>query len=133
MLGQCFAIYNVLKGVDGRNARLNATDGTATYGARGMHRLLEDTDARHADAIDPPPLERVDSLTLDLEPTGDRVLGSIAPKESARDRAMWLVVILAWLTLSPFAVFSFWAPADGGIDQNAYLVGGKQIALTGSS
>jgi 4-amino-4-deoxy-L-arabinose transferase-like glycosyltransferase len=30
-------------------------------------------------------------------------------------------------------VFSFWAPADGGIDQNAYLVGGKQIALTGST
>src|SRR4051812_4995130 len=97
-----------------------------------MHRLLEDIDARRAEASDQP-LARTASLTLDIEPLGDRALGAIAPDESPRYRAMWLGLMLAVVAMYAVAVFSFWAPADGGVDQNAYLVGGKQIALTGST
>ncbi|HUO07039.1 MAG TPA: glycosyltransferase family 39 protein [Phycisphaerae bacterium] len=40
--------------------------------------------------------------------------------------AFWLAAFFA------LVVFSFWAPADGGVDQNAYLVGGRMIAEHGT-
>src|SRR5689334_12720418 len=98
-----------------------------------MHRLLNDLDARRAEAPgatetlaapeapDESP-SRVDSLTLDIEPLDDRAINSIAPQESTHSRVIWLALMIGVVALYAFAVFSFWAPADGGIDQNAYLV-----------
>ena len=48
-----------------------------------------------------------------------RRLGLFAP-------AMLLIVTFFWTTQQ------WWVPAHGGVDQNGYLVGGKQLALTGS-
>src|SRR3954451_8615464 len=101
-----------------------------------MHRLSDMATIERVEALDnslhdtPTP---IDSVTFDAEPLGDRALPSLAPEESRRQRTMWLGVMLGFVALYAFAVFTFWAPADGGIDQNAYLVGGKQIALTGST
>ena len=64
---------------------------------------------------------------------GDRALPDLGINEPRRDRAVWIGLLLVVLAMYAFALRTFWAPADGGIDQNAYLVGGKQLALTGST
>jgi hypothetical protein len=54
---------------------------------------------------------------------------------AARWRTIAFVVLaLAIAAGQAFFLASFWAPAPGrpGIDENAYLVAGKNIALTGS-
>jgi hypothetical protein len=76
---------------------------------------------------------RLNSVTLDAAPIRDRALPPLVTDETTSQRALWLGTTLVIVALYACAVFSFWAPADGGIDQNAYLVGGKQIALTGST
>jgi MFS family permease len=48
--------------------------------------------------------------------------------EPARYRWTWVAVALVFCGLYAFALRTLWAPADGGIDQNAYLVGGRMIA-----
>jgi len=48
--------------------------------------------------------------------------------ESTRARRIWLGI--AATVVCVYAVFTlkYWAPADGGVDQNAYLLGGRMIA-----
>ncbi len=48
--------------------------------------------------------------------------------ESLAYRWTWILVAVGVCVLYGFALKRFWAPADGGIDQNAYLVGGRMIA-----
>src|SRR5205809_2852872 len=57
-----------------------------------------------------------------LEPLGDL--------ESRAYRFVWLLVLAIFVALYAMMLATFWAPADGGVDQNAYLVGGKQLAQT---
>jgi hypothetical protein len=57
----------------------------------------------------------------------DRTL-PVFGEESAFSRGVGLMVALLLTALYAVVVFRFWAPADGGIDQNAYLVGGRMIA-----
>lgn len=44
------------------------------------------------------------------------------------DRRLWLVFGLLVVAAYAGLTFRFWAPADSGVDQNAYLVGGRLIA-----
>ncbi len=57
----------------------------------------------------------------------------ISDDETAASR--WFGVSLAWIIAAAylFMILQFWAPAHGGVDQNGYLVGGKQLAATGST
>ena len=51
-----------------------------------------------------------------------------------RSRAVLGVVLAVVLAAAYFAlIFQFWAPAHSGVDQNGYLVGGRQLAATGST
>lgn len=63
----------------------------------------------------------------------DRRLPVLIELEPFAQRAMGIVAIIVICALYAFTLKTFWAPADGGVDQNAYLVGGKQIALHGST
>src|SRR5689334_21995566 len=63
----------------------------------------------------------------------DRKLPLLIETEPFAQRAMGIVAIIVICALYAFTLKAFWAPADGGVDQNAYLVGGKQIALHGTT
>lgn len=63
----------------------------------------------------------------------DRMLPPLIEAEPLPQRVLGLVVIVVILALYAFTLKTFWAPADGGVDQNAYLMGGRQIALHGST
>ncbi|MBC8105517.1 MAG: glycosyltransferase family 39 protein, partial [Anaerolineae bacterium] len=63
----------------------------------------------------------------------DRKLPPLIEPEPLPRRVLGLVTIVIVLALYAFTLKTFWAPADGGVDQNAYLMGGKQIALHGST
>ena len=52
--------------------------------------------------------------------------------EPAGYRRAWLLVGLLVTALFAAVVFRFYAPADSGVDQNAYLLGGRLLAETGS-
>jgi hypothetical protein len=43
-------------------------------------------------------------------------------------RRGWLALGLVVIALYAVVVFQFWAPADAGVDQNAYLLGGRLIS-----
>src|SRR5437773_416725 len=58
------------------------------------------------------------------------ILGDIEPRGY---RFLWIVMLAIILALYALMLASFWAPADAGIDQNAYLLGGKQLAKTFST
>ncbi len=67
-------------------------------------------------------------------PLPDRSLPALADlSESRRDRWIWICIMLAVAAMYAFTLFSLWAPADGGVDQNAYLLGGRQLAVTGKT
>src|SRR2546430_481427 len=63
----------------------------------------------------------------------DRRLPLLCDLEPAGYRFTWLGMLAVVLALYAFTLFTFWAPADAGVDQNAYLVGGKQFAHTFST
>src|SRR5689334_4297308 len=48
--------------------------------------------------------------------------------ESRREMRIYLALALVFAALYAWLLLIYWAPADGGIDQNAYLVGGRLIA-----
>src|SRR5690606_32287856 len=48
------------------------------------------------------------------------------------DRWLWAAVAFVFGGLFLHATLHYWAPAHQGVDQNGYLVGGKQFARTGS-
>jgi hypothetical protein len=49
-------------------------------------------------------------------------------KEPRGYRALWMAVALIIVMLFGTEVFTYFAPADAGVDQNAYLVGGRLLA-----
>jgi 4-amino-4-deoxy-L-arabinose transferase-like glycosyltransferase len=48
--------------------------------------------------------------------------------EQAWYRRSWLAIGLLVVALYSIVVFQYWGPADSGVDQNAYLLGGRLIA-----
>jgi uncharacterized membrane protein YgcG len=62
-----------------------------------------------------------------LPTTADRCLPRLI-SESADYRWLWVAVAIGVCALYALALRTYWAPADGGIDQNAYLVGGRMMA-----
>jgi hypothetical protein len=72
-------------------------------------------------------LERLDGVD---RPVPFRALPKIAPEESSAVRWMWLVTATVVTILFAKMVLTFWAPAHGGVDQNGYLVGGRQFAYS---
>ncbi|CAN5466031.1 hypothetical protein BH10PLA1_BH10PLA1_22040 [soil metagenome] len=60
----------------------------------------------------------------------NRVLPSLATGESLPYRLTWLGVLAVFVGLFSFMTFTFWAPAHPGVDQNGYLVGGRQFSKT---
>src|SRR5438128_1908289 len=64
----------------------------------------------------------------------DQVLSNSA-SETTRKRMICLLIALAFTAGYCFFLFSFLAPAPGrfGVDENAYLVGGRMIAQHGTT
>jgi 4-amino-4-deoxy-L-arabinose transferase-like glycosyltransferase len=62
-----------------------------------------------------------------------RLLALPARRETKFDRSVWPLAALGVALLYFFALYSFWAPAHPGTDQNGYFVGGRQFAHTLSS
>jgi hypothetical protein len=77
-------------------------------------------------AIDYKPVPVLPDATLHTE-SPDRPL-PILFTESTRSRWIWLVIAAIVVSIYGFKTMSYWAPADGGVDQNAYLLGGRMIA-----
>jgi 4-amino-4-deoxy-L-arabinose transferase-like glycosyltransferase len=48
--------------------------------------------------------------------------------ESTRSQWIWLIIAALVVAWYGYKTLSYWAPADGGVDQNAYLLGGRMIA-----
>ncbi len=73
--------------------------------------------------------DQSESLALEVRPQSPPPL---AVREGAFRR--YLYVLLALLVIGGFCLVSgrFWVPLHAGIDQNGYLVGGKQIARSGT-
>ena len=84
----------------------------------------------------PPPVrgpEPVPYADRFIVPLTSRPMPPLVHDEPAGYRWAWLAVGLAVTALFAYVVvFRFYAPADSGVDQNAYLVGGRLIAQTGS-
>jgi hypothetical protein len=59
-----------------------------------------------------------------------RLLHDLAPVESRSQRWTGVVVALLIAAIYAFILFSYWAPAHVGNNENGYLVGGKQFAHT---
>ncbi len=84
---------------------------------------------------EPAPPAMPETIRTDTAPLpGSRLL----PKELCQAEPFWHLrlfeAIAGFIVLGFFYfIVSFWAPASPGVDQNGYLVGGKQIALSGSS
>ncbi|HEX3357658.1 MAG TPA: glycosyltransferase family 39 protein [Tepidisphaeraceae bacterium] len=77
-------------------------------------------------------------LELDVEANTDapviRMIGDARP-ESTLKRRVFLLIALAFTAGLWFFLFSFLAPAPGrvGVDENAYLVGGRMLAEHGTT
>ncbi len=74
------------------------------------------------------PAEPVDYADRYVEPLTTRPMPPLLHDEPAGYRWAWLLVGLAVTVLFGVVVFRFYAPADSGVDQNAYLLGGRLIA-----
>lgn len=94
--------------------------------------------------VEPRPVIPHTPTDIDPLPLGDfaaaelpsyRVMPPVAPREAWWRRSLWTGIALV-LTAAYFyfALFSFWAPAPTrpGIDENVYLVAGKNIAQHGT-
>ncbi len=73
-------------------------------------------------------LEPVPYANPAVAPRTTRPMPPLLHDEPAAYRWAWLAVGLAVTALFAAVVFRFYAPADAGVDQNAYLVGGRLIA-----
>jgi len=62
-----------------------------------------------------------------------KLIASIAPAETRMQRFAGVFIAICFTLMYAYLVFSYWAPAHPGVDQNAYLVGGKSLARTGST
>ena len=54
-------------------------------------------------------------------------------EETLRDRVSGVLIAILVTAAYFVALLGYWVPAHGGVDQNGYLVGGKQLARTGST
>jgi hypothetical protein len=86
-----------------------------------------------------PPAVPVAVLPIDTSPGGPLQGRSLEGRplyiptgESRAERWRWFGLMLIVTAMYGFMTFTFYAPADGGIDQNAYLVGGRQLAEHGT-
>jgi len=77
----------------------------------------EEIDLGLAPESAPPPTSKIPQ-------SKDRLL-PILVNESRSSQYLWLAVAITFVACYAFGIFSYWAPADAGIDQNAYLVGGR--------
>ena len=84
--------------------------------------------------VDPTPAEAMlDDPTLDvvgLLPSPTRRLILPGRRESRGDRLAWTLIAVAVAALYLALLLSYWAPAHPGVDQNGYLVGGRQFSHT---
>ena len=78
-------------------------------------------------------LEPVPYADPTVAPRTTRPMPPLLHDEPAAYRWAWLAVGLAVTALFAAVVFRFYAPADAGVDQNAYLVGGRLIAQNHST
>lgn len=53
--------------------------------------------------------------------------------ETRRARLIGMCIAIGFSVAFLYAILQFWAPAHQGVDQNGYLVGGRQLATTGST
>jgi hypothetical protein len=53
--------------------------------------------------------------------------------ETPRSRVVGMLIAIGFSVAFLYAILQFWAPAHPGVDQNGYLVGGRQLAATGST
>ncbi len=58
----------------------------------------------------------------------NRLLGDLSDNESRGYRITWLITASIFVGLFGYMTLCFWAPAHSGVDQNGYLVGGRQYA-----
>jgi hypothetical protein len=72
------------------------------------------------------------TLTYQRGPELDAALLLTPTGETTRDRWKWFGVMLVVAGLYACMTFGFWAPADGGVDQNAYLLGARLVAEHGT-
>ena len=83
-----------------------------------------------------PAIGRLDGETpsFHVEPSL-RLLPQLLEPEPFWKRSLYLLIALAITAAYFFLLFSYWAPAPGrpGIDENGYLVGGKNFALHGTT
>ncbi len=71
------------------------------------------------------------SLPVAEVETADALAGLIEPESRARRwtfAALAVAISLGFL----YACFCYWVPANGGVDQNGYLSGGRKLAETGT-
>src|SRR4051794_11475116 len=73
------------------------------------------------------------SAERELAEYSERRLPNLAPAERWWARWMWLIIALAVAWAHFHVVRSFWAPANGGVDQNGYQVGGKMFSQSFST
>ena len=81
------------------------------------------TDLPHLDPVEP-----VDYADRFVEPATTRPMPPLLHDEPAAYRWAWLAVGLGVTALFAVVAFRFYAPADAGVDQNAYLTAGRMIA-----
>lgn len=62
-----------------------------------------------------------------------RLLAPLPGEPSRTQRALWLSLAMTLAVAYFLFILQYWAPADPGVDQNGYLVGGKMLARTGST
>jgi 4-amino-4-deoxy-L-arabinose transferase-like glycosyltransferase len=74
------------------------------------------------------PAGPVDDADRRVEPLTTRPMPPLVHDEPAGYRWAWLAVGLGVAALFAVVVFRFYAPADAGVDQNAYLTAGRLIA-----
>lgn len=97
-----------------------------------LPRIQNTDEIRQISSGDESPLP-LDYATTAIAPQVERRL--IAPVETESNFSYWLTLATAILIAVLYfaAMHQYWAPAHPGVDQNGYLVGGRQFAATFST
>ncbi len=66
--------------------------------------------------------------TKEFQTSTSRLLCDLSDNESKAYQITWLISAAIFVGLFAFMTLCFWAPAHPGVDQNGYLVGGRQYA-----
>src|SRR4051812_1589430 len=89
-------------------------------------------DAKKAEVAKPVSADASPAVPAKRARPTDRVLPLLTAAEPTMQRRTWTLLAFLLAILYAVCLFGFWAPADAGVDQNAYLVGGRMIAEHGS-